>query len=97
MAEEEKENKIIHYVIKDIALISNDERFYGYWQAYLFDEFIDSYDKVYNPFIFYKGKFFDNLESKPWTKENINAVRLLANYFNKSGDPICVFRFEKPL
>ena len=86
-----------HFLFTDIAFILNTEMYYGYWQTYLFNNVESDYEPIYEPFIFYKGKFFNDLESKPWNKKQIDEVRLLTNYFNRDGNPVCVFRFERPL
>ena len=95
MAEETKNSE--HYVLTDIKDILNIEMYYGYWRTYLFNEISENYDPIYDEFIFYKGKFFDSLESKPWSDEQIEQVQLLSNYFNRNGTPICVFKFERSL
>lgn len=86
-----------HYVFTDINAILDLEMYYGYWQTFLFNDITEEYDPIYSQFIFYKGKFFDNIGSKPWDNEQVEQVRLLSNYFNRDGNPVCVFRFEHSL
>ncbi len=86
-----------HLVMTDIKNITDLDVCYGYWQTYLFNETTEEYEPIYSEFIFYKGKFFDNLESKPWNDESYQKVRLLSKYFNREGKPICIFRHERPL
>ena len=93
----EESNKDEQLIVIDINNILDIKVCYGYWQTYLFNTIKEEYEPIYNQFIFYKGKFFDNLESKPWTKEAIEQVRLLSNYFNRNNEPICIFRHEKSL
>lgn len=84
-----------HIVVSDINNIVDDESNYGYWQTYLFDFEVEDYEPVYNMFIYYKGKFFTDLSSKPWTDEEIHNISLMSTLFNKEGNPICIFRKEK--
>lgn len=86
-----------HLVVTDINNILDLESSYGYWQTYQFNLEKEEYEPVYKEFIFYKGKFFDDLESKPWTQEAIDNVRLLSMYFNRNNEPICIFRLERNL
>lgn len=86
-----------HIVVTDINNILNLESCYGYWQAYLFNKDKEQYEPAYNEFIYYKGKFFDNLESKPWSKDAYEQVRLMSNFFNRNDEPICIFRHERSL
>lgn len=86
-----------HILIYDLSLMPNIDVCYGYWQAYLFNFETEQYEPINNEFIFYKGKFFDDLSSKPWTDEDVENVRLMANYFNDKGAPVCVFRHERDL
>lgn len=86
-----------HLITTDISNISDKDICYGYWRAYLFNEVTEEYEPIYNEFIFYKGKFFDNLDSKPWDNESYQKVRMLSSYFNKDGEPICIFRHERSL
>lgn len=86
-----------HLVVTDINNILDLESSYGYWQTYQFNFEKEEYEPVYKEFIFYKGKFFDDLESKPWTQEAIDNVRLLSMYFNRNNEPICIFRLERNL
>ena len=97
MSENKSESSPKHLVMTDINNIPNLENCYGYWQAYLFNKETEMYDPIYNEFIFYKGRFFDNLESKPWDEDAVNKVRLLSNYFNRNNEPICIFRRERKL
>lgn len=90
-------NNTRHLVVTDINNILNLENCYGYWQTYLFNTQTEEYEPIYSEFIFYKGKFFDNLESKPWDQDAINNVRLTSNYFNRDNEPICIFRLERIL
>lgn len=94
MSEEPKKK---HLVMTDIKNILDLDTCYGYWQTYLFDSTIEEYRPIYNEFIFYKGKFFDNLESKPWNEESYEKVRMLSKYFNRNNEPICIFRHEREL
>ena len=93
MSEEKKQQ----LVMTDINNILDLESCYGYWQTYIFNLETEEYEPIYNQFIFYKGKFFDNLESRPWNDEAIQQVRLMSNYFNRNNEPICIFRHEKAL
>ena len=95
--ETNNENKKQHLVMTDINNIPDVESCYGYWQTYMFNKEKEEYEPIYNQFIFYKGHFFDNLESKPWTDDAIEKVRLLSNYMNRENEPICIFRHEKEL
>jgi len=86
-----------HIVVTDINNIINDETNYGYWQTYLFNFEIEDYEPIYNEFIYYKGKFFKDLSSKPWAEEEINNISLMSSMFNKDGNPICIFRKERDI
>ena len=86
-----------HLVMTDIKNILDLDVCYGYWQTYLFNEQKEQYEPIYGEFIFYKGKFFNNLESKPWAEESYEKVRMLSKYFNRNNEPICIFRKERDL
>lgn len=86
-----------HLVVTDINNILNLDTCWGYWQTYMFDKDVEEYKPIYSEFIFYKGKFFDNLESKPWDEESIEKVRMLSKYFNRNNEPICIFRRERDI
>lgn len=84
-----------YIVLTNISNILDLSSNYGYWQTYLFNKETEEYEPIYDRFIFYKGKFFDNLESKPWSEDAIEQVKLLCNYMNRNNEPICIFRLEK--
>ena len=92
---ENNDNK--YKIVTDIRDIENTEECYGYWHTYLFNDSTEEYEPIYDEFIFYKGKFFDNLESKPWNDESYQKVRMLSNYFNRNNEPKCIFRRERDL
>ena len=87
--------EIDHFVIIDIDKIYDLEMNYGHWQMYLFSKEREIYVPTGDYFIFYKGRFFKDLKSKPMSSEEIEKIKLLTNIYNKGGHPICVFRKER--
>lgn len=85
------------FFVEDIKVLLDIETNYGYWRMYLFNDITKEYEPMYNEFIFYKGKFFDDLESKPWNDETIEQLRLMSKYFNRNNEPRCVFKQEREL
>ncbi len=86
---------IDHLVIIDPANITDLEMYYGHWQMYLFSKTREMYVPTGDYFIFYKGHYFRDLKSKPMSKDDVQKIQLVANIYNKSGHPICVFRKER--
>lgn len=87
--------QIEHLIIIDPLKMPNVDIYYGHWQMYLFSKSEDEYIPSGNYFIYYKGRFFSDLKSKPMTSDEVQKIQLIANIYNKAGHPICVFRKER--
>ncbi len=87
--------EVEHLIIIDPKNMPDIDMYYGHWQMYLFNKSEDEYMPTDDYFIFYKGRFFNDMKSKPMTENEVEKIQLIANIYNKGGYPICVFRKEK--